>query len=460
MAGGFVLPASPRAERANWPSSARRLEWSERAQLHLFFHSAFSPPYVALFLAAPVTWRFSRQVWLFLSGMVAFGLSQAFMALFLNFYLRALGLGPQWQGVMNALPALTLALLSLPAVALARRISNAHTLKVGAALGLAGTLLMALAHGPLLIVVGALVQGAGSALSIVSGSPFMANNSDENSRVTLFSLQSALMTGAGFLGNLLGGRVPEFYAASTDTPVDGLGALRTALLVAVFLQLLGLLPMLALKPSGKAAPGGRSFAVRNRGMMARLVAPNILVGLGAGATIPFLNIFIEGKFQVSYASLGNLFAWTSLATAATVLVQPLLVKKMGQLSAVLLVQASSLPFLALLGFAPQLWMVTLALFTRGALMNAAGPVYGAYAMTALPEEDRPMYSAVNTIAWDVGWGVSSLLSGVVRAGLPFTAAFNVLFAWTLLMYAGSVAAIYLGLFRPEQLRRSLLSGTG
>mgnify|MGYP002653909397 CR=1 FL=1 len=47
--------------------------------------------------------------------------------------------------------------------------------------------------------------------------------------------------------------------------------------------------------------------------------PNILVGLGAGATIPFLNVFIEWKFNIDYASLGSLFAWTSLATAATAL---------------------------------------------------------------------------------------------------------------------------------------------
>lgn len=150
---------------------------------------------------------------------------------------------------------------------------------------------------------------------------------------------------------------------------------------------------------------------------------------------------------MSYAGLGTLFAWTSLTTAATALLQPLLVRRMGQLQAVLLVQACSLPFLAVLGFAPQLWMVTAALFTRGALMNAAGPVYSAYAMTALPEEDRPMYSAVNLIAWDLGWAISSVLSGVVRGALPFTTAFNALFAWTLLMYGASVLAIYLGLYR-------------
>ena len=184
----------------------------------------------------------------------------------------------------------------------------------------------------------------------------------------------------------------------------------------------------------------------------------MLVGLGAGATIPVLNVFIEGKFQVSYAELGTLFAWASLATAGTALLQPLLVQRMGHLQAVILVQASSLPFLALLGFAPQLWLVTAALFVRGALMNAAGPVYGAYAMSALPEDDRPMYSAVNTIGWDIGWAVSSLLAGVVRGRLPFHSAFVALFSWTLAMYSLSVLAIYLGLYRPAR-RRALAPGS-
>ena len=82
-----------------------------------------------------MNWRFSRQVWLYLIAVFSFGLSQAFASLFLNFYLRALGLDAAWQGLINALPAISMAALSLPAVVLARRISNAHTLKIGAALG-------------------------------------------------------------------------------------------------------------------------------------------------------------------------------------------------------------------------------------------------------------------------------------------------------------------------------------
>ncbi|MDO4264756.1 MAG: MFS transporter, partial [Deinococcus sp.] len=137
--------------------------------------------------------RYSRQVGLFLAASFSFGLSQAFVMLFLNFYLRALGLGPEWQGIINALPALTLAAVSLPLVVLARRLSNARVLQLGAVLSVLGLTLLALAPGAAMAVAGALLQGVGSAALAVSGAPFMANNSTEKTRVGLFTLQSALM---------------------------------------------------------------------------------------------------------------------------------------------------------------------------------------------------------------------------------------------------------------------------
>ncbi|ADY26485.1 major facilitator superfamily MFS_1 [Deinococcus proteolyticus MRP] len=403
----------------------------------------------------------TRQTRLFLAASFSFGLSQAFVMLFLNFYLGALGLGPEWQGIINALPALTLAAVSLPLVVLARRLSNARVIQLGAVLSVLGLALLALAPGALLAVAGALLQGMGSAALAVSGAPFMANNSTEKTRVRLFTLQSALMVGAGFVGNLLGGQLPGLYAGWTGADPGGLGALRTAMLVAAALQLLGALPTLGLQPSGKPAQPGRSGAlsIQDRRTMFRLVLPTVFVGLGAGATIPFLNVYIEGRFGISYASLGTLFAWTSLATAVTVLIQPWLVRRLGQLGTVLAVQASSLPFLVLLGFAPYLWMVTLALFMRGALMNATGPVYSSYAMSVLPEADRPMYSATNTILWSSCWALASLASGALRAAgwFDFGTNFNILFAFTLLMYLANTLAVYLGVYLPD--RRGELRST-
>lgn len=399
----------------------------------------------------------------FLAASTVFGLSQALGALFLNFYLHALGLGVAWQGALNALPALTLVLTAIPLASLARRISNARVLQLGAVLMLLGTGALVLAHGAGLALVGSVLQGTGSACMAVCSSPYMASQTRPEQRVTLFSVQLALVTGAGFLGNLLGGELPTAYAALFGGSLQGAGAIRFAFVGALVAQVLGLIPLARLhsRRDGVSEPprSGRTLAVDNRPQLVRLILPNACVGLGAGATIPFLNVFIEGKFGVSYASLGQLFAWTSLATAATVLIQPWLVRRLGHLRAVLAVQAASLPFLALMGYGPTLWLVTVALFTRGALMNAAGPAYNAHAMNTLSEQDRPVYSAFNPIIWSLCWALSSVGAGFVRSRLPLTTAFDLLFAWTILMYVLSVVAIYSRLLRPSLRASREVAGT-
>lgn len=398
-----------------------------------------------------MNWKFSRRIWLFLASSFSFGLGQAFTMLFLNFYLRALGLESGMQGLVNAMPALISALMCLPAVWVTRRLKEVTSLKLGSALSVAGLLILGLSQGAGLALTGSIVQGMGNALIMVASSPFMAAETTEVNRVPLFSLQMALTTGAGFLGNVVGGRMPALYGRFAGVEWDSLPAIRAAILIAVLFQLLGTIPVFFIaRRSSPSDPKvvSDSFAVEDKVLMAKLVIPNILVGLGAGATIPYLNLFIEAKFQIDYAQLGSLFGWTSLATAATVLIQPLIVRRLGQIRAVVAVQTASLPFMILLGFSPAFVLVVLAMFTRGALMNAAGPVFGAYAMSLLSERDRPMFSALNTMGWNLGWAVAAGLSGTFRGFMGeanLLGAFHWLFIWTILMYGLSLVLLSLWL---------------
>lgn len=400
-----------------------------------------------------MNWKFSRRIWLFLTASFSFGLGQAFMHLFLNFFLRSLGLEGSMQGIINAMPAIISAAMSIPAIWVTRKFSEVTTLKIGSVLSVMGLALLAGAGGAPLALAGAFIQGLGSALIMVSASPFMAGETSEANRVPLFSLQMALSTGAGFLGNILGGQIPGVYARLTGLPADSVDALRAALILAVALQLIGTIPVFFIqadkdkKDAAGLEPAG--FSVENKRLMAKLIIPNFVVGLGAGATIPYLNLFIEAKFGIDYATMGSLFGWTSLATATTVLIQPWIVRKLGQIRAILAVQLASLPFLVLLGFAPWFSLVVLAMFTRGALMNAASPVYSAYAMNLLPVRDRPVYSALNMMSWNSGWALMATLSGAFRDLLGparILTAFHWLFAWTILMYALSLTLIYFWLY--------------
>ena len=78
------------------------------------------------------------------------------------------------------------------------------------------------------------------------------------------------------------------------------------------------------------------------GLWLRLLLPQVVIGVGAGLVIPFLNLYVREKFGLSYGGTGLLFALSSLATGVAMLLQPLLVRRLGKLGAIVFVQALSL----------------------------------------------------------------------------------------------------------------------
>ena len=104
-----------------------------------------------------------------------------------------------------------------------------------------------------------------------------------------------------------------------------------------------------------------------------------------------------------------MFAFTSLGTVAAILAQPALARRFGQITSVVIVQAASIPFLAVLGFSPILWMVILAMAVRSSLMNAGNPIFSAFAMEHVTPAERATLSAAMTVLWQVGWVVGGIV---------------------------------------------------
>lgn len=146
-----------------------------------------------------------------------------------------------------------------------------------------------------------------------------------------------------------------------------------------------------------------------------------------------------------------LFAWSSLATGAASLIQPVIAARVGMVRSVIAVQAASLRFLVVLGYVPVFWLVAAATFVRTALMNMAGPAYAAFCMGQVGPEHRAMLSSVQTIGWSLGWATGSVWSGWLRQQIGFAAGFNVLFAAMIALYVSSVVRLYLFFVRGEEL---------
>ncbi|GLV48358.1 MFS transporter [Thermus sp. LT1-2-5] len=338
---------------------------------------------------------------------------------FLNFHLEALGYTRAHIGYAQALLLLVGVVFALPLAYLIPRLGYLRSLYMAFFLAVGSGLLLGL--GLLVFpalggygLAGALLQGASA--------PLMARLVPPERRVALFSLQAALTTASGFFSTLLAGFLSEWVGA------------RHVLLFALPFFLLAL-PLLRGLPEGE----GRLPKLRGRfGVWLRLLLPQVVIGFGAGLVIPFLNLYLKEKFGLTYGATGLVFALSSLATGGAMLLQPLLVRMVGKLGAIVWVQALSLPFLALLAWAPWLPVVTVALLVRGALMNAAGPVYAALVMDYLPEEERPGFFLLESGLWSLLFALASALSGKLQAAMGL-AAFHYLFGATLALYALGIA---------------------
>lgn len=261
-------------------------------------------------------------------------------------------------------------------------------------------------------------------------------------RTYLFSAQFAANLVAGFFGSLIGGWLPSLFGRIASIDPKSLQAIQWTVMLAALLYLVTALPLWKLgevRPSERSEGRGWHVPKAARRIIVVLLVPNAFIGLGAGLIMPFLNIFVEGKFGISYATLGVVFAWSQLGMAIAVMLQPIIADRFGRTTSIVIVQGLSLPFITMLGFSPNFTVVAIALFVRQALMNAANPIYAEFSMSQVREAWRPSLAAVEAMVWSAGWTIGPFLSGWIRTRLGFTTGFGVLFIAMLVLYATGIA---------------------
>lgn len=382
-----------------------------------------------------------------LLGHLILGIAGSIDWLILNFYLQARELGEAFIGRFNALPATAVIACALPLGRWSDRIGCRRAIVLGAALGIGSLAGFALLDAPEWLAAAAVVGGVGGLLLQGNTPPFLAQHSTAEERTHLFSAQSAIATGTGLLGSILGGFLPRGYALATGGLPTELPALRATLVVAAAIGALSLLVFFDL-PGGATGRGAADTSALDpadslpRALFAKLLLPHALVGLGAGCTMPFMNLYIKGKFGVEYEVLGLIFGWSSLFTALSMLVQPWLAGRFGKARAIMITQGASIPFLLALGYAPYFWIAAIALFLRGALMNMAVPVYNAFAMELVPVRRRAQFVGLEMMMWNAGWAAGSSFSGVLREKVGFDRGFAILFGIMAAMYVSSIAVFF------------------
>jgi MFS family permease len=374
-----------------------------------------------------------------------------------NLYLASLGFSATRIGIVATAGSIAAALAAFPASAWSDRIGRRLVMAAGAAVGIVAVVgLIATTEPTAVLLLAALYSASSQAVQVVAV-PYMSEHSDPSHRNELFALQYALTSATNIIAAVLGGIVARAFADHLGFTADGPDTYRIILVFMVGLLAAGMMVTLRLsndRPSMRrdreaVAAGeparfplprrGSSVArlgltIRDRGAFARILIPGLLIAIGAGQVIPFLNLFIREKFGLDLAALNGAFAVTSIGTMVAILLQPELARRLGRLRSVVIVQAISIPFLVVLGFSPVLWTVVAAMAVRNSLMNAGNPIWNAFSMDRVSPAERATLAAAMSLTWSVGWVVAGAYYAAVHAALGFDAGYAVNFATIIVLY--------------------------
>jgi MFS family permease len=355
------------------------------------------------------------------------GLAFGVFGLFYNLYVLSLGFDRSTLGLLLAIPLVVVCAFALPAGALARRIGYRNALVIGLAAyacAIVGLCVLPTRVGLLLFALG---LGVGQTLFDVCNALLVAENSTAAHRTHLFSTQYAVRLFASFFGSLVAGAMPATFARLLGVGAEAPAAYRGTLLLSALLLCVAFLPLLRVKAQSHTAASVQDPippAPRTQwATLWRLFIPQIVIGIGAGALVPFLNVFLKSRFGLSDSVLGLLFAIQAIAMGAATLLGPALAAKVGRIRALVLTQVASIPFLALLGFSPVFPIAACAFFARAGLMNMGSPLYSAFSMEQVDVQHRATASALLVMSSQGSRAASSWISGLLQEGPGFAPVF-------------------------------------
>lgn len=399
---------------------------------------------------------FSRNARLFLLGNLLLGIGSNMVQLLLNLYLKRLGLNEEAIGTILAFRAFGSFAIALPASLVIAWMDSRLLLSsatVLTALAFAGQGIMQ-GFGPLAASV--MFSGAFASLYQVAAGPFFMKNSSQAERVHLFALNGALSMGTGVVGSLVGGVFKDLIQDATG---DELYAYRMTLILGACFVASAVAPFLGIRENPGAGwdkgTGMARFKPAALGkidvrLFARLLVPGFFVGMGAGLTIPYLNLYFKNEFGLGDSAIGFIFALGQVGTFLGMVSGPVIAGKTGKPWAIFLTQVISVPFILILTYLRFLPLVIIAFVARQSLMNTSTPIADNFALEQVPPQQQHLINALKMLNWTGSWMISAKISGMIIATRGFAPSFTLtaflytlssaLFWWFFLSGSSSRAA--------------------
>jgi MFS family permease len=398
--------------------------------------------------------QFTRSTKLFLLSTLLYGVSFSVWELFFNLYILSLGFNSDYLGLIRSATPLAALVLGLPLGLLSDRLGRRTSMLIGLGIGFIGMFLEIRLLNPLMIFLFGFIQGAGFMLYRVSQPPFIMAVSKEENQAIIFSLNFGLLTLAATLGNLLAGQVPALIENGLGIAQGSAASYQWVITAGILLATTSLIPVFLISEPPTAQRKNRQQVqlkevIRNLAankIVRRLALINLITGFGAAILIPYLNVFLKGKFAINDDLLGLIFALSSLLVFLGALISPWLVSlTRSRIIPTVATQTTSIFFLFLLGFSPFLWLSVISLLLRTVLMQMSSPLVENFAMLVSDPDEQGTITSLRAMGWQLGQVFGVIISGLIQTRFGFSP----IFITTGVLYSLSVLLTWI-YFRPAE----------
>ena len=182
-------------------------------------------------------------------------------------------------------------------------------------------------------------------------------------------------------------------------------------------------------------------------LLLKAIIPTLIIAVGAGLTIPFINLFFYHNFKVDSSEFAVIGGVASVLVAVLALLVPNVKNKLGFRKGITYTQTTAVIALIALAttefFTSYWWALPVAIlcfWIRTPLMNMAAPMTSELTMNYVGKKNQEMLSAITAAIWSGSWFFSSqIFRYLIAEGLPYAYIFYI----TACMYSFGVFMYYL-----------------
>ena len=305
------------------------------------------------------------------------------------------------------------------------------------------------AHFELLTKVSFFIWGIGFMLLQVCALPYIMRTAPEDALTESITLNFSMWS----LSTVIAG---IFIAVLTKWGSLVTNISWTEREILIFIACVGLLATLLMLRLEESTPRSPSITLRNHFKdlatgydwrpILKVITPTLLIAVGAGLTIPFVNLFFFSVFGMSSTQFSLIGSITAVILFFTALLVPYLRRRFGFKVTIIVSQGFAILFLVIMSMTevyatlPGMLAIAVAFYMfRQPLMNMAGPITSELSMKYVGKRNQELISALDSSIWSASWFVSAKIFQFLRSvELPYYKIFLI----TAVLYSCGVLFYY------------------